>query len=128
MIDSKMYLLTFTTMLCTFCVQTSLSTVDENTSENRCPEGYGYIGGECMKKFVKPEFVQCPTPDLKFGNYELQLEGRVIDYWCEDGWTLVPDEFASAACILGKNFNQKIQMAVDFFKNSTAVYSSDFDT
>ena len=60
-----------------------------------------------MKKFVKPEFVQCPTPDLKFGNYELQLEGRVIDYWCEDGWTLVPDEFASAACILGKNFNQK---------------------
>ena len=78
-----------------------------------------------MKKFVKPEFVQCPTPDLKFGNYELQLEGRVIDYWCEDGWTLVPDEFASAACILGKNFNQ---MAVDFFKNSTAVYSSDFDT
>ena len=102
MIDSKMYLLTFTTILCTFCVQTSLSTVDENTSENRCPEGYGYIGGECMKKFVKPEFVQCPTPDLKFGNYELQLEGRVIDYWCEDGWTLVPDEFASAACILGK--------------------------
>jgi len=100
MIDSKMYLLTFTAILCTFCVQTSLSEVDEN-SENRCPEGYGYIGGECMKKFVKPEFVQCPTPDLKFGNYELQLEGRVIDYWCEDGWTLVPDEFASAACILG---------------------------
>ena len=95
-----MYLLTFLALLSTFCVP-SLSTVDENTEENRCPEGYGYIGGECMKKFVKPKRVECPAPDLKFGNYELQVEGRVVEYWCEDGWTLVPEDFSTAVCIIG---------------------------
>ena len=25
----------------------------------------------------------------------------MIQYWCEDGWTLVPPEFESATCMLG---------------------------
>ena len=92
-------LLSLLTLLSTFCLPTQ-STVDDD-NENNCPEGYGYIGGECMKKFVKPKFVQCPEPSIKFGSYELQVDGRVVEYWCEDGWTLVPEDFTSAVCILG---------------------------
>ena len=67
-----------------------------------CPEGYllGF-NNQCIKKFVPPERKECPMPDLRFGNFDLQIGGRVVDFWCEEGWTLAPEDFASAVCILG---------------------------
>lgn len=64
-------------------------------------KGYGYIKGECVKKFVLPKRKKCVEPNLKFGNFELQIDGRVVQYWCEEGWTLVPGDFESATCMLG---------------------------
>lgn len=86
-----------------FCPAPSQGTV-ETSSDNasdKCPENYGYINGECVKKFVLPERKECPEPDLKFGQFELALGGRVVNYWCEDGWHLVPEDFSNAVCKLG---------------------------
>ena len=64
----------------------------------------GYLRGfnnECVKRFVPPKRKKCSEPHLKFGSYELQIGGRVVNYWCEEGWTLAPDEFGTAVCKLG---------------------------
>ena len=64
----------------------------------------GYLRGfnnECVKRFVPPKRKKCDEPHLKFGSYELQIGGRVVNYWCEEGWTLAPDEFGTAVCKLG---------------------------
>ena len=98
----------------------TLSTIEDKAE--KCPEGEtfifkkknlnfkmelmfsGYLRGfnnECVKRFVPPKRKKCDEPHLKFGSYELQIGGRVVNYWCEDGWTLAPDEFGTAVCKLG---------------------------
>ena len=76
--------------------------VGQNTGQD-CPEGYRKgFNDECVKKFVLPKRKKCEEPRLRFGGHELQLGGRLVNYWCEDGWTLVPEDAYSAACIVGK--------------------------
>ena len=60
------------------------------------------FNNECVKRFVPPKRKKCSEPNLKFGNYDLQIGGRVVNFWCEEGWTLAPDDFASAVCKLGQ--------------------------
>lgn len=97
-----MHLLTLLSLLSTFFAP-SISTIESAAqATEECPDGFGYINGECIKKFVPPKFQNCPRPSLKFGQYDLQIGGRVVNYWCEDGWTLVPNEFTSAVCKLGE--------------------------
>ena len=104
----------------------------EDSNEPKCPAGYGLgFNGECIKKFVPPKRIECPEPELKFGQFELQLDGRFVNFWCEDGWTLVPDEFSSAVCKLGnwsKNFPQCVRPGCDEIKapeNGQFEYSFD---
>jgi hypothetical protein len=76
-------------------------TVDEN--EQKCQEGFlTGLDGKCIKKFVIPKRKECLEPKLKFGGHNLQFGGRVVNFWCEDGWTLVQPEFESSVCKLGQ--------------------------
>ena len=68
-----------------------------------CPEGYRRgFNNECVKKFVLPKRKKCKEPQLNFGTYKLQLDGRLVKYECEDGWTLVPQSAYSASCRIGQ--------------------------
>lgn len=96
-----MHLLTLLSLLSTFFAP-SISTIESTPETEKCPDGYGFINGECIKKFIPPKFQNCPQPALKFGQYDLQIGGRVVNFWCEDGWTLVPADFANAVCKLGQ--------------------------
>ena len=60
------------------------------------------FNNECVKRFVPPKRKKCNEPNLKFGSYDLQIGGRVVNYWCEEGWTLAPDEFGTSVCKLGQ--------------------------
>ena len=83
-----------------------------NAGQGNCPEGYGRgFNGECVKKFVLPKRKKCADPQLRFGFHETQLDGRLVNYWCEDGWTLVPEEASSSACILG-SWNKAVPQCV----------------
>ena len=91
-----MYLHTLMSLLT--LITPSISLIEEQTT---CPDGFGLLNGECVKRFTPPKRKKCTEPLLKFGQFELQLDGRVVDYWCEEGWTLTPEDFASAVCKLG---------------------------
>ena len=73
------------------------------TTYRKCPEGTLLgLDGQCIRKFVIPKRKKCIEPTLKFGGHELMIGGRVVNYWCEEGWTLVPADADSAVCKVGK--------------------------
>ena len=60
------------------------------TSE-KCPDDHvPDLNGKCVKRFVLPSRKPCPTPDIKFGGFELELVSFAVT-----GWSMVATKLAS---------------------------------
>lgn len=72
-----------------------------STEGPMCLEGQVMdLNNNCVKKFVLPKRKQCPGPvQPPFGSYRLELGGRMVQYSCENGWTVYGE--ARAFCKLG---------------------------
>ena len=93
---------------CFFAVQlsqgkeSSSHQLSKRETQKGCPEDHIIdLNGKCVKKFKIPKRKQCPPPEVsKFGSYELRSGGRFATFYCEDGWTLAPDN-EHAMCKVG---------------------------
>jgi hypothetical protein len=72
-------------------------------TKDACSDGLVLdLNGRCVPKFVAPKRKACPLPHMRFGGHEEKLGGRMASFWCEEGWTLVPEENDYAMCKMGE--------------------------
>lgn len=75
-----------------------------NSISNRScgdPDYIRDLNGKCVKRF-KPKRIPCPEVEMRFGNHELKLGGRMVEVWCEQGWKLAPQDVTYVMCKLGR--------------------------
>ena len=80
-------------------------TVEASLEEaKKCDPGYVLdLNDNCVKKFVLPKRKKCPDPDqVPFGGYQLELGGRMVKYWCENGWKIFPASSEVIFCKMGQ--------------------------
>ena len=53
------------------------SKTGEKCPDDRVPD----LNGNCVKRFVLPSRKPCPTPDVKFGGFELELVRTPVSRW-----------------------------------------------
>nr|XP_040565191.1 C4b-binding protein-like [Lepeophtheirus salmonis] len=93
---------TYGLLICTtFFAQSECSIIRDTLD---CPPGYGQSinGDKCVRK-IKLNRKKCSEPLIRHGFFDLQLGGRMANFWCEDGRSIVPSNLSHAMCsALGK--------------------------
>lgn len=103
MIQSKMMKIFYTTLCMTLLLLSVIKGTVGVDKQPICSDGYiPDLDGNCIKKLQLPKRKSCQEPKVKFGGHSLSLGGRVVSYWCEQGWKLVPVGADSAVCKVGK--------------------------